>query len=575
MRIDVTAAGTPAQPALNPIVERLLEARGVPRADWEAFFDPSLRRLVDPLLIPGMPGAVDVILSVIAEKGRIVVFGDYDCDGVCATAILVTALRRLGADVQPFIPDRFIEGYGMTAASLERMRREQPSVRLVVTVDNGVNAVNEVAELRADGVSVVITDHHLPGPELPAADALVNPKVQGADVCGELCGAGIAFFLSSAMVRVATARGAYSGGKFGAPALVLAGLATVADLMPLTGQNRILVAQSLFVFGRSAPAGLKELLARAARRGQNLVSRDYGFALAPRINAAGRMASALKAYQLLTAEDREEARTLAMEIDNLNLERKSAEQRMDREAREGAGSFDDLDALVAADTPEKPWHSGVAGIVAARLMEDARIPVAVITGNHGSARAPDGYNVRDALAASEEALSRYGGHTAAGGFSVKEGARERFRELFSAACRAQREANGAIITAALTPEPDLWLEPTDLTMDLHSALTRLEPFGEGNREPIFGLRSVAFSDVRPIGADGRHLCMSFVNRSIPRAVWWGHGADVDGLRARSLLRYDIQFSLFVSDYGGEEPHVELRLTDVRPAASAGGVHGNV
>ncbi len=546
---------------LHPIVERLLELRGIGGDVREAFLDPSLRRLARCDELPGVREAVGVILPFVRDGREIVVFGDYDCDGVCASAILVTTLRRLGAKADAFIPDRFKEGYGLTAASIERLFREHPSVGLIVTVDNGISAAREVAELKARGVSVVVTDHHLPGPDLPVADALVNPRVAALPGCEELCGAGVAFYLAGALVQAATSAGIYSGGKFGGPLLVLAGLATVADLMPLREQNRILVAQSLACFNRCAPVGLRELLLSAARVASSApTSRDYGFLLSPRINATGRMESAVIAYNLIMEEDREVARNLAVRVNGLNSLRQTEEREMvvAVQAQVAPGR-------AAAVARREEGNSGVAGIVAARVMERLRVPVAVAVGDNGSVRAPAGYNAHDALAASSAALERFGGHAAAGGFTLKDGMFEEFKRLFTDACAAQYAANKEEVERGKVLEPDLWLEPQDLTLELFDAMQVMAPFGEGNEEPVFGLRAVRFGDAKPIGAEGKHAVFSFVNRSIPRAVWWNHGIDVEVIRAHDVPR-DVLFTLLVSDYGGDR-HLELRLLDVRHGRS--------
>ena len=544
---------------LNPIIARLLSARGIESDAYEAFFDPSLKRLAPAMSIPGVKAAVDVILANVGERRKTVVFGDYDADGVCACAILVRTIQRLGAPVAAFIPHRFTEGYGMTPPSIARLLVEHPDVSLVITVDNGISSPDEVAQLRGKGISVVVTDHHLPGDEIPAADALVNPRVASAPGCDDLCGAGVAFFLASALVAEASARGLYSGSKFGGPLLILAGLATIADLMPLTDQNRILATQALAHFRHFAPLGLSELMAHAARRPMDCItSRDFAFLLAPRINAAGRVASAMESYDLLMATDRETARSLAVQVDSRNGERKGEEMRMHEEAKKQIPSPVPAAVVVGGED----WNSGVAGIVAARIMEDVRVPVAVVTGDHGSARAPNGYNVRDALAAAEDSLDRFGGHAAAGGFTVLPGRMDEFREKFTAACAAQREANKSSIAAGLDPEPDAWIEPSDITLDFYRQLSRLEPFGEGNPEPVFGIRDVAFSDIRLLGQEGRHAAFAFSNRAIPRAVWWNAGARTEQLRAHSAGRFDILFTLVLSDFG-EDEHLELRIADVR------------
>ncbi|MGN0847775.1 MAG: single-stranded-DNA-specific exonuclease RecJ [Kiritimatiellia bacterium] len=541
---------------LPPTIARILASRGLTAETLEAFFDPSLARLAAAESLPGVAEAVRVILPFLRDGREIVVFGDYDVDGVSASAILVSTLKRLGARVDAFIPRRFGEGYGLTQASLTRLFAEHPEVRLVVTVDNGITSPDEVAALRARGVTVVVTDHHLPGAVLPQADALVDPQIRPGPGCDCLCGAGVAFFLASALAKAAREAGLYAGPKFAGSLLVLAGLATVADVMPVTGQNRVLVAQSLALFNHFAPLGLRELLARAARSANALVARDYGFALSPRINAAGRMDDARRAYDLLMNEDRELARTLAFEIDKFNVARKTVEQQMDREAREQIGAAGE--ALPALVVRGEGWHLGVAGIVASRLLDSYHVPVAVVVGDVGSVRAPEGYNVHDALAAAGEHLSRFGGHALAGGFTVREGAFEAFRAAFMAACARQKVR----VPEAAVPF-DGWVEPSELTLAFHEELKRLEPFGEGNPEPVLGLRRVALREINVMGGDGRHLSLSFVNRAIPRAIWWGHGEDAELLRAGSARPYDVLFTLTSSDFGTEGPHPELRVVALR------------
>lgn len=559
---------------LPPILARLLASRGVTEEGREAFLDPSLTRLARSDDLPGMTEAVQVILPFLHTKRKIVVFGDYDADGVCASAILVTALRRLGGNAEAFIPHRFGEGYGMTAASLERLWCEHADAALVVTVDNGISSPDEVAKLKVKGIRVVVTDHHLPGENLPKADALVNPRVQSCPGSADLCGAGVAFFLASALAQAATEKGLYTGPKFSGPLLVLAGLATVADLVPLKDQNRILVAQSLAYFNRCAPCGLRELRDKAARSAAALTARDYGFLLAPRINAAGRMKTADAAFDLLvcTDEDREGARQLASRIDGFNGERRGFEQTMYQEACaqiDKAGE-EDLQAVVAWDagcvtgaTKGQRWHLGVAGIVASRLLEHYHVPAAVAVGETGSVRAPDGYNVHDALAAASEHLVRFGGHAAAGGFTVKPGAFEAFRAAFTTACAKQRKEHALDADAR---DFDGWVEPGDLTPGLYADLRRLEPFGEGNPEPVFGLRGVTLREVRVMGVEGRHLSLAFVNRDVPRAIWWGHGGRAEDLRKHAARPYDVFFTLTTSGFDSALPHLELRVVDLRPTS---------
>ena len=554
---------------MNGIVEKLLEKRGLSGAELDEFLDPSLKRLARASALPGVPEAVEAILPFVQSGRKIVVFGDYDCDGVCASAILVKVIRKLGGAAEAFLPNRFSEGYGITSPSVERMLAEHPDVALVVTVDCGITSAAEVHMLKDRGIAVVVTDHHLPPATLPECDALVDPKVSSQKAASaeigaaDLCGAGVAFFLASALVQGAAERGMYGGEKFAAPLLVLAGLATVVDMVPLLGQNRILAASSLRTF-KCAPIGLKELLLRAQRRPVNLTSYDYGFMLGPRINAAGRVASAMEAYRLLMTEDREEARNCAQQVDVRNAERKSVEERMTTLALAQVGDAAQAAVVVSSAESAEPeiWHPGVCGIVASRIMEKCGVPVAVAVDGHGSARAPEGYDVHAALSACEGCLERFGGHKAAGGFTVKEGLFAEFRAAFAAACAEQGAAfDGAVAFR----EPEMWVEPGDLTMELVDGLRAMEPFGEGNPRPVFGLRGVTFANVNVMGKSGEHASFKFADGRIPRATWWGHGAQADELRAHSARRFDATFTIDVSEFGGDAPHPELRLCALRKA----------
>lgn len=536
------------------IVEALLKNRGIKSLEErERFFSSKLSDLAEAESLPGIIEAADIILST---RGLIVVFGDYDCDGVSATAILTNTLKVLGKNVAAFLPDRLSEGYGMTDLSLERMLREYPSVSLVVTVDNGINSVSQVETLKAKGIKVVVTDHHLPGIELPKADAIVNPKVASPDNLDGLCGAGVAFFLASRIIREAKKRGEYTGGNIGGPLLVLAGLATVTDVMPLLGQNRILVTEALKRFNQSAPIGLKELLAVASRKQpMELTAKDFGFLIGPRINAAGRMSSGMEALSLILAEAREEARELARLVDSRNLERKQVEQSMSEEAMklivEGA-------AAQVIDLPE--GHQGIAGIVAARVLERLNVPVCVVAGGHGSARSIEAVNIREAMEYCKDTLERFGGHAAAGGFSVKPGMIDSFRTKLCEYC--EKVIGKENVGKSVKRGEVVLSSGKEVSLELAEALRKMEPFGEGNNEPTFEFRGIYLADVRPMGAEGRHLSVGFKDSTIPRAVWWNHGDLAETLRSRASERWDVVFTLEISDYG--ERHVELRLVALEP-----------
>ena len=363
------------------LINRILESRGISAEGIDGFLCPSLRDLAPPRELPEVDAAAEAILAAVRARRKIVVFGDYDCDGVCATAILVRTLSAFGADVSAFLPERLSEGYGMSEESVARMLSENPGVGLVVTVDNGINSVENVAFLKGKGIEVVVTDHHLPGEMLPDC-VVVNPKVSHPEVFENLCGAGVAFLLANELATRAKASGLYSGPSLAGPLLVLAGLATVTDVMPLLGQNRILVAEALNRFDALAPVGLKALFLKAARRGvARHTSKDFGFLLGPRINAAGRLASGVEALRLVLADDQDEAGEAARIVNGRNDERKSIEQKMLEHA---LARVVPAAAAQVIDLPD--GHQGVAGIVAARVMErmNPKVPVCVVVGGHGS-----------------------------------------------------------------------------------------------------------------------------------------------------------------------------------------------
>ncbi|MBQ9741599.1 MAG: hypothetical protein IJV91_11775, partial [Kiritimatiellae bacterium] len=314
--------------------------------------------------------------------------------------------------------------------------------------------------------------------------------------------------------------------------------------------------------------GLIELLHRAQRRPVDLTAGDFGFLIGPRIHAAGRMASAREAFDLLMETEREAAREHAFRVDTRNAERKTVENRMANDALSQIAE-DSPDAVVVNGGGGDPsWHSGVCGIVASRIVEKYGVPVAVAVDGHGSVRAPEGYDVHAALTECAHLLDRFGGHKAAGGFTVRDGMFEDFRSAFKKVCAAQCAKSGIVRERGLVREPELWISPGDLTMELHEALSAMEPFGEGNPEPVFGLRGILFSDVRLMGDNGKHASFSFSDRRIPRATWWNHGCEAEDIRARSSARFDVTFTLDVSEWGGEEPHLELRIRDVGMSATS-------
>jgi single-stranded-DNA-specific exonuclease len=473
------------------------------------------------------------------------------------------------------------EGYGLTFAALERCLRERgraPSI--LVTVDCGINSVAEVAHLRAQGVAVIITDHHEPGAELPQAEVLVNPRLCSSKGTEYLCGAGVAFKVAHALVEVGKERGWYQGSGLCGELLPSVGLATVTDVVPLTGENRLFVSSALKHWGRFAGEGLRALLSRASSRTVDAPDAyTFGFVLGPRINAAGRMDSAMVAYELLTTRDRDRAAELAVKLEGFNGQRKGVEERIIAAARKQCGLdsaeavFDAAAVVVGNDgshAGEAGWHPGVIGIVAARLSDAAGRPAAVVafdaTGaGRGSVRAGEGYHALQALTAADAALAGFGGHERAAGFHVKPGAFEEFKRLFCAACQRQALAGGSVRSLTV----DGWLEPKQLSLELHKEQQRLAPFGMGNPAPRWGLRGAVIERLQPVGAAGEHLQFTFSlgQGERVRGVWFRHGGVTEAVRATGG-RVDVVFELSRSDFGGE-PTVELKVVDLAPSAHSG------
>lgn len=560
------ALGIPAAAA------RLLASRGV--ADPEAarrFLRPALRDLGDPFAFPSMRAAAERIAAAIAAGERIVVYGDFDADGVGACAILCGVMERLGADCSAFIPRRMDEGYGLSHEGWERCKAENPGVRLVVTVDCGITNVAEVAMVLSEGVGIVVTDHHTPGSELPAGCVTVNPRLGATPGAESLCGAGVAFKLAHALVKLDMVRRGLS-----APAvdlrewLDIAAISTIADVVPLTGENRILAASGLNRLRNSPSRGLFALMDVANLQREEIGGSNVAFRICPRINAAGRMGSAADAYELLRTADGDRARELAARLNGRNAERHSAEQDVfdDALASLAESGFDETrdGAVVVAGGPD--WHPGVLGIVAARLAARFNRPAAAVSFNpdgtgRGSMRAGEAgdYDVNAAMGACAKFLRRFGGHRKAGGFSVDIEYFPAFRAAMSEACRAQ--AGGRV---SCVPELgiDLWLDPGEATIETVEAVAAFEPFGEGNREPVFALRGLRLAaPPRAVGAERQHVQAPFkCGGMVLGAIGFSMGERIGELSVGAA--YDIAGSLQTNTFCGET-RLQMVLKDFRPA----------
>ena len=488
----------------------------------------------DPFLLGDMDAACERIRAVIAAGGRICVHGDYDVDGICATALAVSVLQDLGADVGWHLPSRFEEGYGVSADTLARLAEE--GCHLLLTVDCGITAVDEIAAARASGLDVVVTDHHRPGTTLP--DCPVVATRPSSYPFPELCGTGVVFKLAQAL---------------GVPNLErhldVVALATVADVVPLVDENRGLVASGLKRLARTKKPGLRALMASARVDPAVVDAGAIAFRLAPRINAAGRLGHPKAALDLLLTEDPQEAGRLAAQLESLNRDRQSVEERILREALDQVEQWPEAKRrrrgyVVAGEE----WHRGVIGIVASRLVERFHRPVVLIAGGEdgwtGSGRSIPAFDLHGALAACSDHLERWGGHRAAAGLSIDKENLEAFAEAFGA------HADGVLAEDDLMPSThiDAVVRGADLTLSLCEELEALAPFGLGN--PGVTLLAVG-CELSALGAvgDGKHLKLAVTHEGARSgAIAFGQGAQLD--RYRRALQYDVAFKLQANQWNG-------------------------
>lgn len=481
---------------IDPIVALIASARGYTDpasleeflSDEPCFDDP--RNLVD------IEKAADIINSYIENGSRIAVYGDYDCDGITSTVLMFSYLKSRGADCVYYIPDRFDEGYGMNTGAVEKLAGE--GIKLLITVDNGIACHNEIKRAKELGMSVVVTDHHLPKETLPQADAVVDPhRVDCRSEFKEICGAEVAFKLICVLEEREPEEllPYYSD---------LLSVALTADVMPLIYENRAIVKYGIEKLKRSPLTGFSALMSVAAIQRDNISAGRIAFGIAPRINAAGRMGSAARAVELLLSDNMLNALGIANEIDDDNSERQRIEKEIFAEASaeiEKKGYF--YDRVIVVDG--EGWHNGVLGIVASRITERYGCPSIVISRNgdaaSGSGRSIEGFSLYDAINAASDTLSKFGGHELAAGISLSSNNIPAFREKIN---------EYASVCDFVPPvlKLDCKLNPSGLTVELAEALKELEPFGQGNPSPLFGVFGVKLERINQIGG-GKHLRLIF------------------------------------------------------------------
>lgn len=496
-----------ASPPDPAVVRELAASLGVPQAlaallvqrghdTIEAarrYLRPQLADLSDPERILGIDRAVQIIVEAVQAGRRILVHGDYDVDGQCATALLTRTLREAKADVLPFVPHRLRDGYDFGPAGLAAAQAAGAS--LIITCDCGITAIETVTDARTASIDVIVTDHHLPGFELPPAAAVVDPQQPGDQSdTGALCGTGIAFKLVQALVP---ALGLPHNLPF--HLLDFVALATVADVVPLQGENRILVKHGLKLLSQSRWPGIQALIDVTGLTGREVRARHVGYVLGPRLNAAGRVGDAGDGLRLLLTDDPAEAATLAQQLENMNIERQALDQRILDEALQQVERSATLEQDAGLVLAGEGWHPGVVGIVASRVVERYGRPTFLIAFDgdigKGSGRSTSRFNLHAALLSCGDLLERYGGHHMAAGLTIRRGSLDAFRERFGNVARQ------ILAPEDLGPEQriDLELSLSEVTPELERLCRYLEPCGQGNPSPVFGVRGVRFTNRSIVG----------------------------------------------------------------------------
>jgi single-stranded-DNA-specific exonuclease len=560
---DQRARALAVEMACAPALGRCLLNRGITAAaEAAAFLSPRLRQLSAPELLPDMAAAVERLVSARERGERVVLFGDYDVDGVTATALLREVMCVLGWTVSCYLPCRFEEGYGLSlTAACNCADQHQP--RVLLAIDCGTTSVESVSWLREAGIDVIVLDHHELGGRLPPAVALINPRRRAAPAGGteELCSAGLAFKLAHALVKHGRSAGWPAANEFDLRlTLDLAALGTIADLVPLRGENRILVASGLKQMADTRRAGLKALMAVAGTRPEPGVW-EVAFQLAPRLNAAGRLDTATDALELLLSREDTKARVLAERLNERNRER----QRLEREIADKAvdmvrAQFDARnDYVIVAGDPT--WHVGVVGIVASRVLREFGRPTIILGGAgqelRGSGRSVDGFDLASALDECREHLLRHGGHAMAAGLSLLPDRLEPFRRRLNSVARSRLELEDFEPVLQL----DMELSLAELGVGMVKELNALEPVGQGNPPVRIAVRDLRLmGEPKRMGGESQHARFRVADGSgRAEAVWWNCAGQ-----PMPSERFDLAVTPQLNTYQGRTS-VQLKVLDWRCA----------
>lgn len=558
---------------IAPLLAQVIVARGCTTPETAtAYLAKKLNDLHDPETLPGVSAAADRIVSAVQAGRRITVYGDYDVDGVTSTSLLWHCLQLAGANVDYYIPSRLEEGYGLNCDALRQLHADDPA-RLVITVDCGITSTAEAALALELGLELIITDHHQFADSLPADTILVHPRLPGDYPFGELCGVGVAFKLAWAIcARLGDGkRASPKMREFLLGAIGLTAIGTIADVVPLIDENRILVHFGLASLIERANPGLKALIRIAGLQDRTaLQAEDIAFAIGPRINAAGRLGQARLAVELLTTSDPERAAALATYLDELNRNRQTVERKMLKQAKELVAERPDWQEQRALVLAHDEWHPGVIGIVASRVAEHFQRPAIMISIHgvnglaQGSGRSYAGFNLHDGLTACRHLLVGYGGHHAAAGLKIQPGGIDDFRTAFSAFVAENHLVQPGETDLLIDAEIRL----ADLNVRSITDLERLGPFGAQNRRPVFVASDVQFAaPAKKMGEGERHLSIQVRQYGqTMRGIAFGKGEWADEMN-QVTGTISICFQPTINRFQGRE-RVEFQLLDWHATKSA-------
>jgi single-stranded-DNA-specific exonuclease len=497
------------------LLEILLRNRGISAEDADKFLNPNYETdIYDPYLLKDMERACVRIFEAVEAKEKIVVYSDYDCDGIPAAVIMHDFFTKIGYEnFMVYIPDRHLEGYGLNKEAVDQFIKTE--VKLLITFDLGITAVDEVATATANGIDVIITDHHIPHEHIPKAYAIINPKQSDCSYPDDmLCGAGLAFKLVQGLIKK---YGEYWSISIGWEKWLLdmAGLATIADQVPLLHENRVLAYYGLKVLQKARRPGLAELLKKANVEPRNIIEDDVGFTIAPKLNAASRMDSPMRAFELLSTMDLVQAKTLASHLDKINTERKTIVAHIMKDVKHKMSSREEKEIIVIGN-PD--WRVGVLGLVASKIAEEHKKPVFVWGQEggdtiRGSCRTYGSINVVELMTSlPENSLTEYGGHAGAGGFACSHSEihflEERINSVYSNIISSKTQEAEDIVNSYMI---DASITLDDVNNENYKIIEKMAPFGMGNPKPIFKFENVQIAGIKEFGKEKNHLELVFLD----------------------------------------------------------------